>query len=84
MKILEDAAVTYPQYIKNLRGAGTFIAFDSESPALRDKFRASLLNKGVLAGVNGSQSIRFRPALNFDMHQVAEFEGVLKATLASC
>jgi 4-aminobutyrate aminotransferase/(S)-3-amino-2-methylpropionate transaminase len=79
--ILEDAAITHPQYIKNIRGAGTVIAFDSDSPALRDELFGSLRNNGVLVGVNGTQSIRFRPALNFNLKHVSEFEGVFKRTL---
>merc|ERR1739848_833833 len=40
--ILHDAAAAHPQYISNIRGAGTVIAFDSDSPALRDELFSSL------------------------------------------
>jgi len=78
---LEKASHSYPQYIKNLRGVGNIIAFDCESPEKRDEFHKRIRNNGVLVGVNGSQSIRFRPALDFNMEHLAEFEGVFHRTL---
>jgi 4-aminobutyrate aminotransferase/(S)-3-amino-2-methylpropionate transaminase len=81
LNILGDAAASHPNYIKNIRGVGTVIAFDSESPAVRDELFTSLRNNGVLVGVNGTQSIRFRPALNFTLAHVSEFEQVFGQTL---
>merc|ERR1711988_218967 len=73
MEILGDAATTHPEYISNLRGMGTIIAFDCESPAKRDQLATHLRNNGVFVGTNGTQSIRFRTALNFSSNHVAEF-----------
>lgn len=81
MHILGEAAKAYPQYVRNIRGAGTIIAFDCETPALRDELAAHLRDNGVLVGTNGTASIRFRPALNFDLVHVAEFQGVFEDTL---
>ena len=67
--------------MRNLRGAGTIIAFDCETPEMCDELAAALRNNGVLVGTNGSQSIRFRPALIFGDEHVDEFEGVFAATL---
>jgi len=80
--ILHKAAVTHPQYVKNIRGAGTVIAFDSDSPAMRDQLFGCLRNNGVLVGVNGNESIRFRPALNFNSKHVSEFEDCFNKTLS--
>merc|ERR1712125_107001 len=80
-RILEKAADTHPDFISNLRGVGTIIAFDCASPSHRDELAAQLRNNGVLVGTNGSQSIRFRPALNFSPMHVKEFQGVFSATL---
>merc|ERR1711988_995818 len=79
--ILEEGAASHPKFITNIRGQGTVIAFDSETPALRDELFNRLRNNGVLVGVNGTQSIRFRPALNFNLEHVSEFEAVFKNTL---
>jgi len=79
--ILQEGAAKHPEYIANIRGQGTVIAFDSKSPVLRDELFTSLRNNGVLAGVNGTQSIRFRPALNFNLQHVAEFEAIFNNTL---
>jgi len=81
MEILRSASGTHPEYISNLRGAGTMIAFDASSPALRDGLAAHLRNKGVLVGTNGTQSIRFRPALNFNSAHVHEFKNVFLKSL---
>jgi 4-aminobutyrate aminotransferase/(S)-3-amino-2-methylpropionate transaminase len=80
-EILMAGAALHPQYITNIRGQGTVIAFDSKSPALRDELFSTLRNNGVLVGVNGTQSIRFRPALNFNLEHVAEFDAIFKDTL---
>jgi len=79
--ILEKAAGTYPQYVSNLRGVGTIIAFDCATPALRDQLSTTMRNNGVLMGTNGTQSIRFRTALPFNLEHAAEFEGVFEKTL---
>jgi 4-aminobutyrate aminotransferase/(S)-3-amino-2-methylpropionate transaminase len=79
--ILREAAALHPEYIRNLRGVGTIIAFDCATPAMRDELSSKLRNAGVLVGTNGTQSIRFRPALNFCPEHVEEFRGVFEKTL---
>jgi 4-aminobutyrate aminotransferase/(S)-3-amino-2-methylpropionate transaminase len=80
-EILQEASLAYPRYVSNLRGVGTVIAFDCESPALRDELSNTMRNSGVLLGTNGTQSIRFRTALTFSLQHVAEFDAVFKRTL---
>jgi L-lysine 6-transaminase len=46
------------------RGLGLMIAFDLETPALRDRAQERMLANGLLLLGCGSRSIRFRPALN--------------------
>jgi len=81
MSILRAAALVHPKFVTNIRGVGTVIAFDSASPAMRDDLFTTLRNNGVLVGVNGTQSIRFRPALTFNLQHAAEFEDVFWHTL---
>merc|ERR1712014_272516 len=80
-RILEKSSGTHPDYVSNLRGVGTVIAFDCSSPAHRDQLANQLRNNGVHVGTNGTQSIRFRPALNFSPMHVKEFQGVFTETL---
>lgn len=82
MKLLTEVSSSHPEYVSNLRGAGTVIAFDCNSSAMRDQLANTLRNNGVLVGTNGTQSIRFRPALNFSTEHVEEFCGVFEQTLA--
>jgi len=79
--ILQQAALSHPEYVHSLRGVGTIIAFDCGTPAIRDEMANSLRNNGVLVGTNGTQSIRFRPALNFSAEHVQEFRAVFEKTL---
>merc|ERR1711953_82697 len=81
-RILEKASAAHPDYVSNLRGVGTILAFDCSSPAHREELANQLRNNGVLVGTNGTQSIRFRPALNFSPMHVKEFQGVFTATLS--
>ena len=48
----------------NARGRGLMIAFDLETPALREKAQDRMLSNGLLLLGCGTRSIRFRPALN--------------------
>ena len=79
--LIERVSERYPGRLHALRGVGTIVAFDCETPAMRDALHAALRDNGVLVGVNGTQSIRFRPALTFGPQHVAEFEGVLWRTM---
>jgi len=68
----------FPHLVTNLRGIGALVAFDCPSPAARDRLVQTLRDNGVLVGSNGSQSIRFRPALNLSLEHMAEFEAVFE------
>lgn len=41
-----DMSKRYPQHLKNVRGIGTFCAFDSSSAEKRDEIVAKLKEKG--------------------------------------
>jgi len=79
--VLNAAAQKFPQFVANVRGAGTLQAFDVSSAALRDKLAAELKNNGVIVGVNGVSSVRFRPALVLTDEHVKQFEDVFMNTL---
>jgi 4-aminobutyrate aminotransferase/(S)-3-amino-2-methylpropionate transaminase len=64
---LTTLSKTSPGAIQNLRGEGegTFIAFDCETPAMRDRFVALMRDKGVNMGGCGEKAVRLRPMLVF-------------------
>jgi len=55
----------YPDFIQNVRGRGTFIAYDAKDAASRDALGAALRKQGVNQGGCGTHTARLRPALYF-------------------
>ncbi|UJR33627.1 hypothetical protein I4U23_021062 [Adineta vaga] len=69
LKGLEDISAKYSKLILNVRGRGTFCAFDMPDASVRDKFIGQMRNAGIQMGGCGDVSVRFRPALIFaDRH----------------
>lgn len=62
---LSELAIKYPTLISNVRGQGTYMAFDCVDVATRDKMLVDLRNRGVHMGGCGVKSIRLRPMLIF-------------------
>lgn len=79
--ILDQAAKEAPDYVANVRNQGCLAAFDAKSPAHRDKLYAKLRNNGVLLGVNGAQSCRFRPPLILEPEHLDQFQKIFLETL---
>lgn len=69
--------------IQSLRGkdCGTFIAWDCETPAMRDSFVAKMREKGVNMGGCGDRAVRLRPMLTFERKHADIFLGAVEATL---
>jgi 4-aminobutyrate aminotransferase/(S)-3-amino-2-methylpropionate transaminase len=63
---LSALAAKHPQFIDNVRGKGTFLAFDCESTELRNAVLGKLKNQGVHQGGCGSRTLRLRPTLYFE------------------
>lgn len=63
-QLLKQLSAKYPA-ITDVRGQGTFIAFDLPTPAKRDEFMLELRNQGLHNSGCGTQSIRIRPMLVF-------------------
>lgn len=80
-KGLAELQNKYQQVVSNVRGKGTFCAFDFKDSATRDKALERLALNGVYAGGCGEKSIRVRTALVFtDKHTeilLERLEGVL-------
>merc|ERR1712118_19572 len=79
--ILDRAAKEAPDYVCNVRNQGCIAAFDSKSAANRDKLYQTLRNNGVLLGVNGTKSCRFRPPLILEPAHLDQLEKVFFDTV---
>jgi 4-aminobutyrate aminotransferase/(S)-3-amino-2-methylpropionate transaminase len=44
---LKDLNTKYPQLIQNVRGRGTFCAFDMPNASIRDKYLVQMRNAGM-------------------------------------
>ncbi|CAF0885018.1 unnamed protein product [Adineta steineri] len=62
---LKNLNQKYPQLFYNIRGLGTFCAFDMPNASVRDKFLVQMRNAGIQMGACGDVAVRFRPALIF-------------------
>uniref|UniRef100_A0AC35TLR5 (S)-3-amino-2-methylpropionate transaminase n=1 Tax=Rhabditophanes sp. KR3021 TaxID=114890 RepID=A0AC35TLR5_9BILA len=65
-KGLTQLQSTYSKKMKNVRGVGTYLAFDLEDTATRDSLVNHACNLGLHVGGCGDASIRFRPALVYE------------------
>jgi len=63
----------FPEKVNNLRGKGTFLAYDCPNTATRDALVHWMRNNGVQTGGCGDLSIRMRPALIFQPHHAELF-----------
>jgi 4-aminobutyrate aminotransferase / (S)-3-amino-2-methylpropionate transaminase len=69
--------------IENVRGSGTFLAFDATKGVDdRNSLVTALRQKGVLVGGCGDRSIRIRPGLWFKPRHAAEFLDAFEAVLS--
>ncbi|KAI7867046.1 4-aminobutyrate aminotransferase [Spinellus fusiger] len=55
-------------WISNVRGQGSFIAFDMPTGQARDAFLVAIRQKGVNIGGCGEATVRLRPMLVFQQH----------------
>lgn len=72
---LEELAAKYPTEVSNLRGLGTFIAFDSPR---RDEVVRLAKQLGVNIGGSGVNAIRLRPMLIFEESHADILVGTLE------
>ena len=56
--------------ISNVRGIGSLVAFTLESPEVRDRMLADLVQRRVLALASGERAIRFRLPLVITAQEV--------------
>jgi 4-aminobutyrate aminotransferase/(S)-3-amino-2-methylpropionate transaminase len=82
-KELLTLSVKYPHFISNVRGMGTYLAFDAESMKMRDSLVSAIRNSGVNLGGSGERAIRIRPMLIFSERHAIIFLEKLNNVLQS-
>ena len=70
LKGLNELAAEFPGYIRNVRGKGLMCAYDICTPELRNQFLAEAHKEGMLILGCGSNTVRFRPALNVPLEDI--------------
>jgi len=65
---LKELARKFPNQLYNVRGQGTFCAFDCTDAGTRDRLLAALKKNGLHCGGCGDAGVRFRPALVYAPH----------------
>lgn len=72
----------YPHLLSRARGVGTFCAIDAPDDVTRNNLMVKTRDKGVILGVCGEKSLRFRPALVFKEYHVHQFLNIFNDILA--
>mmetsp|Transcript_13130 Transcript_13130/g.23616 ORF Transcript_13130/g.23616 Transcript_13130/m.23616 type:complete len:514 (-) Transcript_13130:83-1624(-) len=80
---LHEMRTEFPDQVKNIRGSGTFVAFDAANATERDSLLDQLRQHGAHMGGCGDRSIRMRPSLIFSRRHTAEFLSILEKALIS-
>lgn len=81
--VINEIASSFPNLVQNLRGKteGTFLAFDTSTPAQRDALVAQMRQQGVMVGGSGARAVRLRPMLVFGDSELKVFSQALLASL---
>jgi 4-aminobutyrate aminotransferase/(S)-3-amino-2-methylpropionate transaminase len=79
--VLHEAARQHPDLVTNVRGVGTLIAFDVPDGRGAEMVQ-QIRRSGVLVGMSGAGSVRFRPSLTLGLEHVGQFETALGEAIA--
>ncbi len=80
---LQELSSRFPSIILNVRGRGTFLAFDCPNLDTRAALTSKTLAHGVNIGVSGEVSCRFRPSLTFGARHAAQVLDAMEKALVS-
>ncbi|KAI9476729.1 hypothetical protein LPJ79_002045 [Coemansia sp. RSA 1821] len=78
---LQPLAIRYHRLVSNVRGQGTFLAFDCPNAELRTEFLNLMRQEGVNMGGSGEVTVRFRPMLTLTKTHVNVFLTRLESVL---
>ncbi len=80
---LQELSAKYPAFLQNVRGRGTFLAFDCPTVEARTAFTSKTLAHGVNIGGSGEVSCRFRPSLTFGPRHASQVLDAMDKSLGS-
>jgi L-lysine 6-transaminase len=80
-KQLEELQQEFPKVVSNVRGKGLFCAFDLRNGDERFALRTKAYDKGLVVLGSGDRSMRFRPPLTIQKHEVDEGVNILRQSL---
>ena len=80
---LKELEAEFPHLLCNVRGKGLMCAYDFRNPADRDKVLKALWAKKMLILPCGGSSIRYRPALNVPVEDLARGIEITRSVLKS-
>eukprot|EP00871_Galdieria_phlegrea_P002825 jgi/Galph1/3543/GphlegSOOS_G2215.1 len=80
-KQLESFSKEYPFLMKNVRGQGTFLAFDMPDASIRDIFLMEMRQKGIQLGGCGELTVRLRPPLIFGQNEMEQLVNIMQSVL---
>lgn len=72
----------FPTIVSNPRGLGLLRAFSLPTPEIRDRFRDIAYRNGLIILGCGERSIRFRPTLDINAHNIDKGILIIRDTLA--
>ncbi len=78
---LDELQQEFPEIVSNVRGRGLYCAFDLRNSDERLAVRKKSYDKGLVILGSGERSLRFRPALNIQKHEIDEGINILRETI---
>ena len=78
---LHELQAEFPKMVGNVRGKGLFCAFDMRNGAERNDLRKKAFDRGLVILGSGERSMRFRPPLTIQKHEVDEGTNILRQSL---
>ena len=73
--------IEFPRMVSNARGRGLFCAFDLRDGNERNELRKKAFDRGLVVLGSGERSLRFRPPLTIQKHEIDEGINILRDSL---
>jgi L-lysine 6-transaminase len=78
---LSELQTEFPKLVSNARGQGLFCAFDVRNVIERNELRVKAFDRGLVILGSGERSLRFRPPLTIQRHELDEGVNILRQSL---
>ncbi|MBI1804737.1 MAG: L-lysine 6-transaminase [Ignavibacteriae bacterium] len=80
-KRFEELQGEFPRMVSNARGRGLFCAIDLRNSTERNELRKKAFDRGLVILGSGERSLRCRPPLTIQRHEIDEAIGILRESL---